>query len=338
MTITAAWMRDQAAAYLRAADRLDQQTPPVRRGETMGVNCAPTGDAFSRVSDLGFRWVRISDEAHWHTDGRIPYDWTGYDRAIALAHSFGLKVIQACQGMPATMAVGGKGGHYPPKDCQAMLTWADWTAECAARGADCIEVGNEWNHPTFWAPEPDPAASATLTAFAADAIKRRAPDVTVITGGLAPAGGPLAPPAFLAAQLAAAPPMLDHVDGVGHHPYQFPGDPRQVHGDNAVAQTRLMATTAQRPVWATEWGSSVRPDDPKGMTEDDQVLHTAAYLDAFDALEASGVTWGVLVWYCLDDRPDKPADWASWMGLYRDRSDWRPVAELLALRAAELVP
>lgn len=333
MSVTSYWLRDQAAAYLRAADRLDVR--PARRGETMGVNCAPSADAMARAARLGVRWVRWSIEAHWQTRDTAAWDWSRYDRAIACAHALGLRVIQVCQGMPAPWSATGEAGHYAPKGCEAMLAWSRWAAECAMRGADCIEIGNEWNHSVFWA-DPDPASSATLTAFAADAVKQASPSTVVVTGGLSPAAGDLAPAAFLAAQLAAVPSMLDHVDGVGHHPYEFPGDPRNPDPRNAVGQTATIARAAGLPVWATEWGSTVGPvGDPKAQTEDDQLLHTTRYFDAFDQLEAGGVVWGCQVWYCLDDRPDKAGEWSSWMGLYRADGSLRPAAELIARRAGE---
>lgn len=332
---TAQWLRDMGSAWIAAADRLDTQTAR-RRGETMGVNVWPTGENLARAASLGVGWVRISDECHWHTDGDSPYDWGPYDRAVGLAHAYGLRVLQACQGMPAKWAKGGTAGHVAPRDCPSMLRWADWTAECAARGADAVEIGNEWNHPEFWGPQPDPAASGVLTAFAADAIKKRAPAVPVITGGLAPGSGPLAPPAFLAAQLAAAPTMLDHVDGVGHHPYAFPYDPAVEATWNAVRQTADLP--AGRPVWATEYGSTCGPAaDPKAMSEDDQVLHTLRYWQTFDDLADAGVTWGPQFWYALTDGSDRKS-WISWMGLWRLDGTERPVAELVRHRAAELVP
>lgn len=325
--MTAAALRSVGRAYLAAADRLDRARP-----REWGVNCAPTGDELARAARLGATWVRWSIEWHWQTDGARPTDWTGYDRALGLAHTLGLKVLQVCQGMPAKMSADGKGGHVAPKDCPSMLAWADWAAECAHRGADGIEIGNEWNTPTFWGPQPDPAASATLTAFAADAIARARPGIPIVTGGLAPAGGELRAPDFLAAQLGAAPSMLDHVTGVGHHPYCFPQDPRANEPWNATGQTAAVSDLAGgRPVWVTEIGSTVGPaGDPKAMSEDDQVLHTAAYLAALDDLEAGGVRLGPLFWYRLDDDAKAPGSWESHMGMYRPDGSERPFVEVLA--------
>ncbi len=332
--MTAVWLRDLGRAHIAAADRLDQQRPAPPR--EWGVNAWPTGQNLARVARLGAQWVRFSIEMHWHTDGTVPFDWTAYDRAVTLAHTLDLKVLHVCQGMPATLAAGGQAGHVAPKDCGAMLAWSAWAAECATRGADAIEVGNEWNHPTFWGPAPDPAASATLTAFAADAIAKTRPGIPVVTGGLAPAGGELRAPDFLAAQTAAAPTMLDHVTGVGHHPYCFPADPRVVEPWNATGQTRAVADLAGgRPVWVTEIGSTVGPPgDPKAMGEDDQVLHTAGYLAALGDLEAGGVRLGPLFWYRLDDDPTRTESWESHMGMYRTDGSERPFVEVLTRWAA----
>lgn len=334
---TAQWLRDLGASFTSAADNLEVK-PKRRRGDTLGVNVWPTADNLAKAASLGVSWVRISDEAHWHSDGDTAFDWKPFDLAVRLAHTFGLKVLQACQGMPKNWALGGEPGHYAPKDCPSMLKWCDWAAECAARGVDAVEIGNEWNNSSFWQPAPDPKSSAVLTAFAADAIQQRRPDVPVITGGFSPAGGDLAPAKFFKSQLAAAPNMLDHVHGIGHHPYEFPSDPNAGHPQSAMTQTLdLVPLGGSRPIWVTEFGSTVGPPgDAKAMNEDAQVIHLDRYFAAFDALALQGVTWGPQFWYNLVDLPDA-LTWPSWMGIFRLDGTERPIGEVFRIRAAQLV-
>jgi polysaccharide biosynthesis protein PslG len=168
--------------------------------------------------------------------------------------------------------------RYPP----AREHYADWrsiAAELARRYPEAagIEVWNEPNIASFWRPGPDPVRYVKLLGETYRAVKAVAPNMPVVSGGLAnPATVPgvsLSSVSFLKAmyQNGARP----YMDGIGVHPYpgridSGPGSPLRRN----MADWRFIRDwfgDVRKPFWATELGlSSSRPNPAMRLREDQQ--------------------------------------------------------------------
>lgn len=293
-----------------------------------------------QLAALGVDWVRVSFP--WSSMERRPgrYDWRVHDTIVRLAYERGLGVLANVSYTPAWARPAGcfsiKCG---PADPAAFAGFVGKVVERYGTSAvDAVEVWNEPNLAHFWKPLPDAAAFAALVRAADAEANRVNPDVTVVSGGLAPATrdtpGAVTPLTFLSRIYAAG--GID-VDAVGAHPYSFPRRPLDPHPTNSFGQLpalhSLMVANddADTPIWITElgyWTSDAAGLRPPGSVTPDQ---QAAYLtEAFTA--AHGWPWtGPMVWYAYRDQSALPLSREDSFGLVR--FDGTPKPALGALRS-----
>jgi hypothetical protein len=226
-----------------------------------------------------------------------PFDFTRYDEEIvesALAE--GLKpliVVSAApewawgdeQCDPVNLRARGYCIMPPGQDAASLAAWRAFVTEVARRYADdavAIEIWNEPNAGGFWntLDRPDPAHYADLLCHGHDAINGVAPDLPVVSGGLATSFATddrhVAASDFLA-QLYQAVDFASCADGIGVHPYpgqEPPEDP------DAPFHQRLDELRAIReengdhlPLWITEFGYSTRGTG--AISEEAQAQHLA---------------------------------------------------------------
>jgi Cellulase (glycosyl hydrolase family 5) len=114
---------------------------------------------------------------------------------------------------------------YPP--ARGMESeWAEYAREVAWRFPDAlIEIWNEPNLSSGWAPKPNPERWAELVTVAYDAIKDVSPQTKVVLGGLMNSRTTKTPAQavglreFLSRAYAATPSIKGHFDYLGLHPY-----------------------------------------------------------------------------------------------------------------------
>lgn len=305
----------------------------------MGISAGPFASlaVLDGIVTLGLRWVRISEE----------YGWSGLDRLRTTcneAHARGLKVIQCVQN---------SGHRYDdPVKNDGLVQFA---VQCAAAGADVIEVGNEWNHAPFWqAPSVTvmpPQAQANLSARIARAVHNVYPAKPVITPGMSPEAEPLNPwtwwPQYLDAD------SLGHTaaqwDGIGLHPFCYPElattNPIQW---NPLAQVPTIASQAAargitKAVWITEIGApGFQTNAPtiRGIALTDE--RQAACYDAYHAVirqhEAAGYRFPAICYATLIDGQSATNAVERGLGLIRADGTRKPAWDLVRKFALEPLP
>ena len=326
--------RFQRDATLAAAALIPTPAPrpapaPVLRGATMGLSCWGSPENMDRVCDLGLGWVRVSIEQGWAYEGTLA-KW------VRAAHDRGLKVIQACQRSDHT---------YPASE---RMSFANWCAYLAAdTGVDAIEILNEPNISQFWGTAPDPVAAAFYGSAAALTVRAAHPTIPIVTPGLSPAPKPDWPAGFWPQMWMA---MTDAgkaaISGVGHHPYCYPDDPHMVDPDhpewNASWQTGLIHAAMETrgigrlPIWCTEFGSPTA----SFASEDQQAEHMAATFSALGEWQrqSPGLVYGPMFVHTAIDGQGASVPKELTMGMFRADGTRKPVGDVVAARAREVMP
>lgn len=141
----------------------------------------------------------------------------------------------------------------------------EFARELRDRGVDAIEVGNEPNLAAEWGGQtPDPERYVDVLRQVYTAFKEEAPEIVVVSGGLAPTGG-LADGSAVDdlwyAQRMIDLGAADYMDAWGYHPYGFDQPPEadpQTH-PYSFRRTELMYDLLRRngirkQIWITEFG------------------------------------------------------------------------------------
>jgi hypothetical protein len=141
----------------------------------------------------------------------------------------------------------------------------DLAPELARRGAEAVEIGNEANLAAEWGGPPDPARFADALCRAYRAFKQTAPQITVVSGGLAPTdtmpdGRSINDLDFARRALDAG--AGDCFDAWGYHAYGFDQPPEadpfehEMSFRRAERMYRLLNERGlgERGVWITEFG------------------------------------------------------------------------------------
>jgi polysaccharide biosynthesis protein PslG len=287
---------------------------------------------------LGVGWIRF--DLKWVViearKGR--FDWKLHDRVVRMARARGLRVL-------ATIAYSPPWARAPGTDEKgAPVNVADYARFAAAAvkryaplGVLDYEIWNEPNIVDFWKPQPDPAKYTELLKAAYVAMKKVNPSISVLTGGLSPAGGyndPLCrdgssvsadsinPINFLEAMYASG--AGGYFDALADHPYTSPLSPFDTHRCNAWNQLTGTSPSLRsvmeangdgaKRIWATEYGSPAT----SGEAEQARLLQEA--LELWPTYEWSGP----LLYYAYKDALESynlvRPDWsprAAWF-VYRD--------------------
>jgi len=247
-------------------------------GFSVGISPqTPAGDAdYALMAEAGVKSLRLP--LGWASVERqspyfVPPDWSDFDRSVALAAKYGMRVFPFVSGSPSWVA--GREAVEPVRHAWAGRAWASFLAEAVRRYGpygsfwrenpelpflpiDAWEIWNEENIVTFSA-KPDPSRYARLLRIAGRAIHAADPSAKVILGGLF--GRPLQVPpnvpsgAFLDGVYRAGH-VKQFFDGVALHPYVADA---AAMGPQIRNLRRIMRRhhDAATPLYLTElgWGS-----------------------------------------------------------------------------------
>lgn len=116
------------------------------------------------------------------------YRFTGLDRTLDAARASGLQVRIRLIDMP-DWALDKPIGvpHQPPRSGTEFRYWRQFVADVMTHvhgRVSYVEVWTEPNSKTYWPPGPAAAEYAKLVSKTAEVVRRIAPDVKIITGGL----------------------------------------------------------------------------------------------------------------------------------------------------------
>ena len=223
-------------------------------GDHMGVvRAKPDTLALDRTVALGAKWIRISIE-----QGDTSFNTDPTNGIIAQAHKKGLKVLQACQ-KPAISGI-----HNYNGSSTDISSFASYCASWVDKGADAIEIGNEWNHMPFYnfnntgSPDSTYVSQAAYTNATTNAIRAKSNTITILNAGWSPEPSPNDPPAATTKLLSSTDASFkSKATGIAHHPYQWDIGP--YGGNYAFWQTISIYNNAKtagysKPVWLTELG------------------------------------------------------------------------------------
>jgi hypothetical protein len=204
-------------------------------------------------------WSRIEEQ-------RGRRDWSDVDRVIHAVRAHGMCAHGLLTYAPAWAADPGQraeGSYFAPRPDM----FAQFASDTATRYRHGVQVWEIWNEPNtirFFKPEPDPARYGALLAAAYTAIKSVGADLTVVSGGLAPAednGRDIAPTSFLRGLYHTG---ANHFfDAFGIHPYTYPALPNDLSTSawNTALRLRDMHDTMvdggdpAKRIWVTECGA-----------------------------------------------------------------------------------
>ncbi len=248
------------------------------------------------VSQSATGWAREDFQISRMQPQRNQFDWNWSDQMVTGFAQRGVNVLGIINGpTPAWAAAGGVGGDFFPPDPQAF---AEFARAVVTRYKDHVHYWQIWNEPdnaTYWQPQPNPAAYATLLKTVSGAIKAADPRAQVLSAGLV---SPEPATSFL--QTLADNGAWDSFDIIAIHPYTDPRSPEDGQIASAgVGQVKaLAARLGQKPIWATEYGWSTASGDRNGNQVGEDVQ--ANYLVRGAAmLRAAGVEH--VFWYNFKD-------------------------------------
>lgn len=312
---------------------------PVLRGQTLGISAGSfaSTSVLDACVDLGVTWVRVSHEFGWNTLDALA-------KTCADAHARNLKVLQVVQ-------IAGHRYDDPTKNAGL----AGFALECARRGCDAIEIGNEWNHAPFWqAPSVTimpPVAQAVLSLQVATSLRATFPALPIITNGMSPEADPLNPwvwwPQFLDSDVTGH--QRVQWDGIGLHPYVYPElattNPVQWNPYKQVS-TIIDAARARglrANVWATEVGApgfATNAPVVRGvaLTEDRQRQCYEAYVATVHAHEQNGVRFPVTCFATMFDGQSVTTAVEQGLGLRRADGTRKPAWAVVRAFALEPLP
>jgi hypothetical protein len=276
------------------------------------------------IAATGARWLRVDVDWDLVEHDRGQRDWSRVDRVIDAARARGLTVLGLLTYAPPWARPPGTTNKHPPEHVEDFAAFCAAAARRYAVAVAAWEIWNEPNLASFWEPAADPVAYARLLRAAASAIRTVAPPATIVSGGLAPSADgarSISPVRFLTRLYAAG--ARRDFDAVGHHPYNYPGDPlapTDASNDNAfggvtpaLRDVMVSHGDAEKQIWGTETGApTVGPRAPRSL---------AAHVDAsYEAWNRWDFT-GPLFWYS-----------------YRDAGGGRDAEDHFGLVTAALVP
>ena len=153
-----------------------------------------TGSALDTRLDeyqaLGAHWARFqllwANVQRW---GPASYDWAPVDELVTKLGQRGIRPLAVLGTTPpwAARVAGCNRDTCAPTDAAQLAAFARTAAARYSGRIAAYELWNEPNTATFFAPAPDPVAYTRLLRATYPAIKAADPQVTIVTGGLAPA-------------------------------------------------------------------------------------------------------------------------------------------------------
>jgi polysaccharide biosynthesis protein PslG len=315
------------------ASRLGVATGAVFWGESPAARDAELAD----LQHIGVRYVRTVfpwDSIEANSAGT--YRWSNADSIVADARAHHLLLIAQIIGAPRWAVPGWKAGQvsdYSPNPALFATFVATFAARYAPLGVTTYELGNEPNHVRPGNPAPNAATYAGVLCATYSAVKRVAPNSTVLTGGLGgtkDGAGAISGPTFVRSLYA------DHAkgcfDGISYHPYTYP----QLAPDNGsrgwtgmltVRQVMVANGDSAKKIWATEYGAPTNGPSAKRSTSE----ATQASILTTGYRVFNSYSWaGALCWFDYEDKGANPNVQDDWFGLRRSNGTPKPAYTALA--------
>lgn len=269
----------------------------------------------SGMKALHATWVRF--DIQWdqvEPNGPSNPDWSAYDRVVSAVIAHGLRPIAILDFTPAWA----RSSYCSDSTCPPAnpSDYANFAAAAVnhykSQGVHVWEIWNEPNNSQFF-DSPNASAYVGLLRTAYPAIKHADPSATVLTGGLAPAGGSDEPDLFLAAIYQAG--ARGYFDAVADHPYTFPAtaltnNPYDTWGQMIQMRSVMVANgDASKKIWITEYGAPT--GGPNGISEAAQVQMVSDFFN-----ESRTLPWlGPILWYSYRDAGTTQDTVENWFGL-----------------------
>jgi hypothetical protein len=224
---------------------------------------------------------------------REDYRWFPFDALYIRMLAAGVRPIWVLAHTPCWAQEFDPGRHCYRDPLPPAPDRFDETAEFMALAAQRyplsagFEVWNEPNYVPFWQPYPDPEAYGQMTAQIATAIHAVAPDMPVISAGMAPVGNDgedgIAYDNFLRRAYETGGPQL--TDAIGAHPYPLGNFKQDYLGAIRSHLYRYLDVMndfgeAAKPIWVTETGVS-NYEDERGFTEREQAIALVEIYEQF---------------------------------------------------------
>lgn len=300
---------------------------------SMEIRFEPSDEAtvLDKLNDLNVKWVR--EEFNWNTiePSQGSYDWSGYDRTMALYKNNGINVLGVISYSAEWASTAQPTAFFRDKYPPNTTAWKNFVNALVSRYPDITywEVWNEPNHPSFLIADDRVTAYASILAAASTTIRSANPQAKVVMGGLSGADSD-----FLRRLYRAG--AKDSFDIVAVHPYRtnagktiYPPELTQfgltsLATDLYVMRSMIHAFDPLTPalIWITEMGW---PTGSGGVSETQQ----ADYLQRGFIISRTYPEVEKIFWYNLrDDTASTDID--KTFGLYA--YDWRAKPAANALR------
>lgn len=277
---------------------------------------------FDRMAAAGATWFRIDFDWSEIERNKGTYHWHRTDRVIEAARSRGIQVVGLITESPAWARSAGTSSYSPPNNPDEYARFAAAVVErYGPRGVTTYELWNEPNLGMFWGPNPNPERYAALVKPAGNAMRAVRGDLTILSGGLAPAadepdGSGISPTTFTRRMLQAGAGAV--FDGYAIHPFSYPARPIDASTaewnpfHNLPAYRDLLASHGQggKLIWLTEYGAPTGTSS-RAVSEAEQSAQIQEALTI-----ASGWSWtGPILLYAHRDSRQAPSDFQSNFGL-----------------------
>ncbi len=178
-----------ALAAAPAAARADDAAP-ISSAAQLYTCCSPAGlqeRMLSEAADSGAEYVRVDVELHGiFGAGPDQPDWSRFDRMVALARKYDVKLLGILRGSPLWLTscpeAGAESPICAPRDPREWGRLAGEVAKHARGEVDHWEIVNEPD--ASWAFTGSAEDYARMLSAAYDAIKAEAPEAKVVFGGV----------------------------------------------------------------------------------------------------------------------------------------------------------
>ncbi|GAA1479679.1 hypothetical protein GCM10009624_01190 [Gordonia sinesedis] len=312
--------------------------------ELLDLSQAQLNRELDAMRAMGAKWIRVGIEWDAIEPERGQFDWRSPDRVINTAVGRGFRVLALVHNTPrwARPNAAMPSMHTLPRNADEYATFA---GEAAARYGDRVQNWEVWNEPNiieFAKPRPDVRRYHDMLVAASRTIRERAGrEVTIVSGGLAPApesATRIAPDTFVRQLYALG--ATDSWDAVAIHPYTYPALPNDQSTSSwntflRLPQIRRIIDAAggeRTPIWITEFGAPTGGSRDRAVTPDQQAQAISTVLTSVGADPRYGPTFI----YAPRDRGTDPNEIEDHFGLlYRDftpKPAYRTIQDLTCRR------